>query len=269
MSLLTSFADVPNRVFQVPRRLLCLPLPDGFTLPTTAHALDCLTERVGDALGFDELTPICKRLAPGQWMFIFFHGREKALRAATYENGAPGSITYTPRQAAMIVIDLPHRHFYVSTVRTEMLRSLLSALNGTLFPNRPIAMPFAAYRFDLDILPALRQCDRHPASGHYPWQNLSLKSISAIEPGTNASLIKTNWMADGFEYLDLQAFTWPRHPREVSLLFQPADCKNRFTVSFFHNQGILRASLSLRTLPAIGELVNLCSHAGHHHTIME
>ena len=269
MSLLTSFTDVPSRVFQAPRRLLCLPLPDGFTPPTTEHDLAILTERVGDALGFNELTPKCKRLAPGQWIFIFFHGRERVLRAATYEHGEPGSITYTPRQAALIFVDLPHRHFYISTARIEMLRSLLSALNGTLFPNRPIALPFVAYRFDLDILPALRQCDRRPLTGHYPWQNLTLKSISALDPGVNASIIKTNWTTDGFEHLDLQAFTWPRHPKEASLLFQPTACKSRFTVSVFHDQGFLRASLSLRTLPTLAELVNICSHAGQQHAFVE
>lgn len=269
MSLLTSFTDAPSRIFQAPRRLLCLLLPDGFTPPTTESDLATLSERVGDALGFSELTPKCTRLAPGQWMFIFFHGREKVHRAATYENGTPGSITYTPRQAAMFFIDLPHRHFYVSTACTATLRALLSALNGTLFPNRPLAAPFAAYRFDLDILPALRQCDRRPLPGHYPWQNLSLKSVSSIDPGVNASLMKTNWTTDGFEHLDLQAFTWPRHPREASLLFQPTACKSRFTVSFFHNQGYLRASLSSRTLPTIAELVNLCSHAGQQYTFVE
>lgn len=269
MSNEVRLGDTHCRVLQAPRRLLCLPLPEVVVPPVEEIVVSRTAERVGDLLGLEALTPKVVRMGPGQWMLVFFHGQVRQHRAATYEDGRPGSVTYTPRQVAMVVIDQRHHLFYVSASNKRQVPALLPALNGTLFPGRSLVEPFVSFRFDLDVLPALRPCDRRPMAGVYPWRNLTLKSISHVEPGVNASVTKTDWATDGFELLEQQGFVWPRHLMDAGLQFEPREAGRGFTVSFFHEQGVLRTALSERTLSSVAGLVQLCSHQGRATQVVE
>lgn len=269
MSFEVCLGDTHCRVLQAPRRLLSLPLPEDVKPPVEADVVLRTAERVGDLLGIEALTPKVLRMGPGQWMLVFFHGQVRQHRAATYEDGQPGMVTYTPRQVAMVVIDQPHHLFYVSASKKHQVPALLPALNGTLFPGRAMAEPFLSYCFDLDVLPALRPSDRHPMAGTYPWRNLTLKSISHVEPGSNAAVTKTDWVMDGFELLEQQGFVWPRHLMDAGLQFEPIGADRGFTASFFQGQGIVRTALSARTLSSVAGLVQLCSHQGRATQVVE
>ncbi|MBQ9694017.1 MAG: hypothetical protein IJV69_04600 [Kiritimatiellae bacterium] len=259
MSIYTSY-DTACRVLRAPRRLLCLPLPEGFKAPVTPASESILAERIGDLLGIATLTSSIHRLGANQWLMAFFHGQTTRHRAATYENGRPGAVTYTPRQVALVVADAANGLLYVSATNRAHSTALLPALNGTLFPNRPIGMPFQAFCFDLNILPILRQNERHPQENHYPWRNLTLKSITWKEAGLNSPISKTVWCADGFEALELQSFIWPRHLLTAGLAFQPEGGRTQFSVDFAHQQSLLRASLSPKTLDGLAALIRLCTH---------
>lgn len=269
MSIEMCFGDTPCRVLRAPRRLLCLPLPEPFEPPVSEAQVAALTERVGDMLGITHLTPRVYRLAPQQWLIAFYHGQVRKFRAATYEDGQLGAVTYTPRQAAIIIVDTQHRLFYVSASNRRHVVALLPALNGTLFPQRPAGMPFFSYRFDLDVLGVLRQCDRSPTVGVYPWQQLSLKFVSWQEAGRNAPVSKTDWPTNGFDYLDEQAFTWPRHLVDVGLTFQPEGVRKSFSVDFVHQAGLLRTTLSEQTFSCVAGLVSLCTHCGADKEVVE
>lgn len=263
MSDLTCVDNTQVRVLRFARRLLCLPLPEGFVPPVKRDALAALSERVGEALALEALTPRLVKLGEAQWMMVFFHGPERLHRMATYEEGQPRSLSYAPREMAMVVVDGQHRLMYVSmSQKRKPMRALLSALNGTVFPERSTAEQFYSFQFDLDVLPALQLADRQPQGGLLPWQNVTLKSVSSQEPGRDVSWSTKKWGWDGFEELAQQAFSWPRHLCEVGLRVQPLEVKRAFSVRFFQAQGALRATLAPQTLSSLAGLVQLCSHNG-------
>ncbi len=80
MSDLTCVDNTQVRVLRFARRLLCLPLPEGFVPPVERDALDVLSERVGEALALEQLTPRLVKLGEAQWMMVFFHGPERLHR---------------------------------------------------------------------------------------------------------------------------------------------------------------------------------------------
>lgn len=270
MSSLTTLDNTQVRVLRFARRLLCLPLPEGFVPPVKADALSALSTRVGDVLGIEQLTPRLLRLGSAQWMMVFFHGPERLHRLATYEAGQPRTLSYSPREMAMVVVDGRHRLMYVSLSHAQKsLRYLLSAFNGTLFPGRPLTAPFESLWFDLDILPALQLADRHPQGDGLPWQHLSLKSVASQEPGRDLAWMTKKWGRDGFEELAQQAFSWPRHLCEVGLAVQAIGAKKTFSVHLFHRKGMLRAALAASHLDALAGLVKLCSNDGENRMRVE
>lgn len=121
---------------RAPRRHLCLSLPEGFEPPDSHERQACLARAVADVLGLPALTPVCREIARHVWMCAFLHGAVRPRRAATYENGRPGSVAYVPRNAELVVADWPRGRLYVSGPNPERLPALLTALNGTLFPAR-------------------------------------------------------------------------------------------------------------------------------------
>lgn len=259
------FGDEKCRIVRGPRSYLCLPFPDDFLPPKEDKRLALLAERMGDCLGVEVVTPRLLALGKDLWMIVFFYGREALHRAATYENvdGQMGSVVYRPRQAAVVVADVGNRLLYISSMQRSVgVKYLLPALSGTVFPNCPTVMPYRSFRFDLNVLPGLRACDRRPVEGEGVWRSLTLKSITTCEPGRDVLSQKMNWSRDGFEYLDQQAFLWPRHLYEVGLQFQPLGGKRAFSVSFCQNEGVLRATLTSKTLPTLARLVQLCSANG-------
>lgn len=270
MSNLTSADNTHLRVLKFARRLYCLPLPEGFLPPREAEALATLVTHVGDALGIEQLTPKVVHLGSAQWMMIFFHGPERLRRLSTYEAGQPRSLSYSPREMAMVVVDGQHHLMYVSmSQHRKSLRLFLSALNGTLFPERPSAAPFESFRFNLDILPALQLVDRHPQGDGLPWQHLTLKSIVSQDPGRDLAWSTRKWGRDGFEELAQQAFSWPRHLCEVGLAIQAIDAKKTFSVHLFQGQNFLRAALVTKHLSALAGVVNLCSNNGENRMWVE
>lgn len=254
--------DAAYRVLHAPRRLLSLPLPIDFTPPCAPEVLTRLSERVGDLLGLESVTPLLRCLAPQQWLLAFFHGQEQPHRAATYEHGRPGAVVYVPRNVAMLVADVRHGIGYVSASDMTRVGALLTALNGVLFPSRAACEPFQTYCFDLEVFRLLRSSDRHNGGGMYPWQHLLLKFLTWTEVGTDAPLTKQLWQYDGFEALDVCAFAWPKHPMSAGFKFFPINHRGGFCAELVNDSGSLRATLSPQTLPTLASLVRLGSHNG-------
>ncbi|MBQ9694087.1 MAG: hypothetical protein IJV69_04950 [Kiritimatiellae bacterium] len=251
---------LPNasyRAFSAPRALLCLPLPEGFVPPVTEAQMDKFVERVGDMLGIESMTPHISQIAPSVWQIALFHGEDRLRRIATYENGRPGVKPYIPRQVAYIVVDWRHQLLYVG--KHEQMACLLTTFNGTLFPDRPLTEPFQAFCFNLQTFACLRDEERHPMLGGYPWQNLTLKRMTFRAAGRNGAVVLQRWPKDGFEALDVGEFFWPNYTVDVAFHLMPESLKKTFSVTFFQEGGIVRAALSERTLPSIAKLVDICA----------
>lgn len=256
--LLNIRSGATYRTIAAPRRYCCLCLPDEFVPPVGATQQALLAERCGEALGIEQVTPYVQPLGHGKWMIALFHGRPSPHRAATYENGSPGSISYTPRQVALLMVDAQQRLLYLSCADPRRVIDLSYALNGTLFPGRLCAMPFLRMNFDLGNFRYLSLNDRAPCATPHPWRRLSLKAMEWSEPGSDAPLMRTTWPEDGFEALDLHAFEWPLHPHLAALqVFLPTRASG-YAVAFANDSAFLRAALSPATLPAVGKLVELC-----------
>lgn len=247
------------RTLSAPRRLVAFSLPLCCTLPCPDDLLNQLALRIGDLLGFDSVTPFQRPLAAQQWMLAFYHGQPTRHRAATYENGHPGAITYTPRNVALIVIDARHRIGYASASKMTRIHALLSALNGLLFPDRPLHSPPEIFSFDLNALRFLTFQERHCLTGQYPWQHLRLKFLTWTEAGTEASSTKHLWHEDGFDALDLDGFTWPLHPLTAGIqCFLPGK-RCGYKIELSHHSPHLRATLSPQTLETLAALIRLCA----------
>lgn len=241
---------------RAPRRHLCLALPEGFEPPVSPERQTSLARAVADALGLLALTPVCREVAHNVWMCAFLHGAGRPRRAATYENGRPGSVAYVPRNAELALVDWPHGLLYVSGPESERLPDLLTAFNGTLFPTRRPAAPFHALAFDLASLRLIGPDDRHPASGA-PWERLSLKSLTWREPGEGASLARRLWPGDGFAEFDATGDPWPRRLVALGMTVVPAGARRAYVAELFQGEGLLRAALSPVTLRALAALVAL------------
>ena len=243
---------------QTIRRALCVPLP-RYKLATLDEALmDTLAEHFKTVLKVPAITPILKMLAPQQWTLSFYYGREKYKHASTYEKGTMGEIKYIPQQMVMIVLDIANKLLYLSVDAEESKYELplLTALNGTLFPTRPLNMPWSSYRFNLAKLATLDKAERKPNENTRAWQSLSLRSLAWREAGYGLGSTRRQWIVDGFEALDNGEFTWPKYVQSAGLKFQPQACSDLFSVEFTHNTGYLRASFTAIKLDAIAALVN-------------
>lgn len=241
---------------RAPRRHLCLALPEGFEPPASPERQTRLARAVADALGLPVLTPVCREIAHNVWMCAFLHGAGRPRRAATYENGRPGSVAYVPRSAELALVDWPHGLLYVSGPTPERLPDLLIALNGTLFPTRRPAAPFLPLAFDLASLRLLAPDGRQPPSGT-PWERLSLKSLTWREPGEGASLARRLWPGDGFAEFDATGDPWPRRLVALGMTVVPAGARRAYVAEFFQGEGFLRATLSPVTLRALAALIAL------------
>ena len=226
--------DGATLALRAPRRHLCLSLPEGFEPPAHPECQTRLSQAVADLLGVRSLTPVCREIARHVWMCAFLHGAGRPRRAATYENGCPGSVVYVPRSAEVAVIDWPRGLLYVSSPHPERLPALLTALNGTLFPHRRPATPF-------------------------PWEALALKSLTWREPGEGASLARRLWPGDGFEEFDATGDPWPRRLVALGLTVLPAGARHAYVAELFQGTGFLRASLSPATLNALAALLALAN----------
>lgn len=249
--------DGATLALRAPRRHLCLSLPEGFEPPAHPECQTRLSQAVADLLGVRSLTPVCREIARHVWMCAFLHGAGRPRRAATYENGCPGSVVYVPRSAEVAVIDWPRGLLYVSSPHPERLPALLTALNGTLFPHRRPAAPFSALNFELSPLRLMGPADRRPA--HAPWEALALKSLTWREPGEGASLARRLWPGDGFEEFDATGDPWPRRLVALGLTVLPAGARHAYVAELFQGTGFLRASLSPATLNALAALLALAN----------
>ncbi len=245
---------------RAPRRHLCLSLPEGFEPPADPRRQTRLAQAAADTLGVPKPTPVCREIARHVWMCALLHGAGRPRRAATYENGHPGSVVYVPRSAELAVVDWPRGLLYVSGPEPGRLPGWLAALNGTLFPARRPAAPFAPLAFDLAPLRLMGPGDRRPS--HAPWEALSLKSLTWREPGEGASLARRLWPGDGFEEFDATGDPWPRRLVALGLTVVPAGARRAYVAELFQGTGFLRASLSPMTLGALAALLALADGGG-------
>lgn len=254
--------DGATLALRAPRRHLCLALPEGFEPPTSPNCQTRLARAVADALGLCALTPVCREIAHNVWLCAFLHGAGRPRRAATYENGRPGSVAYVPRNAELTLVDWPRGLLYVSGPQPERLPDLLTAFNGTLFPARRPAAPFFPLVFDLTPLRLMGPADRRPGAGA-PWESLHLKSLTWREAGEGASLARRLWPGDGFAEFDATGDPWPRRLVALGLTVQPPGAPRAYVAELFQGVGLLRATLSPVTLRALAALLTLLdvSHA--------
>jgi len=250
-------------VSRVPRRLLSLPLPAGFSPPQSPAALRRAAEAVADMLGAPALTPLCRELGPGAWMVAFLHGAPRMRRAATYEDGAPGCVRYIPRSAELAVADCAHGLLYLSSPEGEPPERLFPAFNGTLFPGRAPAAPFPGHAFDVSALRLLTAEARSPEAPGAPWRRLCLKSLTWGEPGCAPALTRRLWSGDGFAEFDATGDPWPPRLLSAGLTFRTPGSRQTYVGEFFQGTGALRASLAPATLGTLAALVRLLRGDGH------
>ncbi len=243
---------------QTIRRALCVPLPRHKLASLDDALMETLAPLVTDILGVATVTPLLKMLAPQQWTLSFYYGREKYKHASTYEKGTMGEIKYIPQQMVMIVLEIANKLLYLSVDADEAKyeQPLLKALNGTLFPTRPVNMPWSSYRFNLAKLATLDKAERQPDENTRAWQSLSLRSLTWREAGYGIGSTRRQWIVDGFDALENGECTWPKYVQSAGLKFKPQACPDLFSVEFTHNTGYLRASFTAIKLDAIAALVN-------------
>ena len=251
---------------RAPRKYRCVRLAGNscFVPPTEAGVQQQIAERVGDLLGLPHLTARFEPLGPEVWLCVFFHGADRPRHAATYEGNRPGSITYIPRHAVVVIVDWRHRLLYLAGPHPKRLGDLLPALNGTLFPERELARPFASAHFHLEPFRYLPPEARHPAGRSVPWRELTLKGYSSREAGVNGPLTRMVWPLDGFTALESGCVAWPAHLRTLLLGFRVAEGERLFLAEFAEGETELRVSLSPQTFTPVAELVALAGGSGTH-----
>lgn len=257
-----SFGQVEARVLLRPRRVYCrYRLPDSFEPPSTPKAQTRLATAVGDALSA-EIWPVIREMGAGAWLCAFLHGAERPRRVATYDHGRPGSVRFRPRVAAVAVADWRHGLLYASAPKREALPDFLTALNGTLFPGRRPAAPFACVDVDPAALCLLGPEDRRPAPGRGPWAELSLKALAWEEAGLGGGLGEMKWPGDGFD----SAESWPAHVWRATVLVRPHGEQRGF-VAELRRGGELRAALGAHALAPLAALAGMpvCGPAALRH----
>ena len=242
---------------RAPRRHLCLPLPAGFTPPTSPATQELLRSAVSDAVGLSALTAVYDSPAPNVWLCAFFHGADRIRHAATYERGAPGSVAYIPRNAETILADWKRGLLYLSAPDRVNLHDLALAMNRTLFPDRRPAQPFRAPPFDLAPLRFLTPSDRRPACATAPWESLALKALTWQDAGEDFALSRRLWSGDGFDALEASGEPLPAHVLSVAFAIRPRGARHVYTAELYAGEPTIRATLSPATLPALAELVSL------------
>ena len=243
---------------RAPRSHLCLPLPAGFTPPETEAARRRLSSAMADGCGVSSVTALFSSPRPNVWVCAFLHGASRRKRAATYEQGRPGSITYIPRDAELVIADGVCGRLYLSGPSRSTVFDWLPALNGTLFPDRRPAEPFTFRPFQLAPLRFLSVSARRPTYSSAPWAALALKGISWQEAGSPTSLSMRLWCGDGFEELDVTGEPWPPHLLSVAFSMTPVSARHAYTAELYEGRcPMLRATLSLATFEAVGALTSL------------
>ncbi len=242
---------------RAPRRHLCLPLPEGFSPPTSPATQELLRSAVADAVGLSSLTAVYDSPAPNVWLCAFFHGAERRRHAATYERGAPGSVSYIPRNAETILVDWKRGMLYLSAPDRVSVHDLALAMNRTLFPNRRPAESFCAPPFDLAPLRFLTPDDRRPTCASAPWESLTLKAITWQDAGEDFALSRRLWSGDGFDALEASGEPLPAHLLSMAFALRPASARQVYTAELYAGVPYIRATLSPATLPALAALVSL------------
>ena len=235
------------------RSYYCLSLPEGFSPPIDQACVDTLTQRVKEALGLPQITPQVVSLEPGVWMLAWFHGTKKLYRAATYEEGAFGNVEFHPRLNDAAIVDLNHRVLYVA--KTPEASRWVSAMNGTLFPNRAADDPFFTLSFDLARFQFLTM---QPSIA--PRNNFLLKQMTWVEAGRLGSERTCKFVTNGFDEVEAGAFEWPRHISSLSLSCHPSGAKKEFCLGFPKTDGVIQCSLTPERLTTVANIIKICTH---------
>lgn len=235
------------------RSYYCLSLPEGFSPPIEQACVDELTQRVKEALGLPQITPQVVSHAPRVWLLTWFHGTKKQYCAATYEEGAFGQVHFYPRLNDAAIVDLNHRVLYVT--KTPEAPNWVSAMNGTLFPNRAADAPFHTFSFDLTRFQFLTM--RHPLASR---NDLILKQMTWVEAGRLGSERTCKFVTNGFDEVEAGAFEWPRHISSLSLSCHPSGTKKEFCLGFPKTDGVIQCSLTPERLTTVANIIKICTH---------
>lgn len=261
--MLTLVDDTPVYA-QAIRRAICLPLPRYKFADLDMALAETIAQAFTKVLDVPAITPALNMLAPQQWMFSFYYGREKYTHASSYEKGQMDVVRYIPMQIVQVLFDRINGVLYLSTDATDAgyEAALLECLNETLFPARPKGMRWHAYRFNLNRLTELTPELREPEEKDAAWQDVSLKTLTWREVGNNIGSVRQTWVRDGFEVLESGEFLWPTHVQNAGLRFKPQDTSHYFSIELTHNDYHLRTSLTANKLQAIAALIKWCSNFG-------
>jgi hypothetical protein len=215
--------------------------------------------RIRDLFDIKSFKMKCQVTAPDSWSLSIFHGNAAKQSVSTYENDTLGSIRYTPRQRFHIVMAGHYGYCFVAASQKDRYK-LLSAFNGTFFPNKKKDDPVALVQFDLEYVRTFTDATRHPMMGFYPWSNLSLKFLKYCADAFGSDPQTYYFSAeDGFAKMDVNAYQWPKYVVEARIDCKIPKRKHAVTIGIFDQSGMINACITADTLSTVAELVTLCS----------